>query len=154
MGKSGSEDMSAQDNGIHIVSPPSSYPVTTYDQWAYDDDGTTWIRDMAFPRVREGVERFFITDINNPASGSTGQSTLVVMSDAFTLVDRMESDRPGVTGGAMQKFNHIPGGANVLYMDGHVEFNRLGNSPVNVGVENKSYGWLRGIFTSYVSGDG
>ena len=24
-------------------------------------------------------------------------------------------------------FNHVPGGANVLYMDGHVEFSKYGN---------------------------
>jgi prepilin-type processing-associated H-X9-DG protein len=33
-------------------------------------------------------------------------------------------------------FNHIPGGSNVLYMDGHVEFmkyQKLGPAPVNAG---------------------
>ncbi len=32
-------------------------------------------------------------------------------------------------------FNHVPGGANVLYMDGHVEFIRYpGEVPVNQGL--------------------
>ncbi len=26
------------------------------------------------------------------------------------------------TSGAVTEFNHVPGGCNVLYMDGHVEF--------------------------------
>ncbi len=61
-------------------------------------------------RVREGVERFLITDINNPASAGNAQSGLVLM------FDHLSSD-PSL-------FNHIPGGTNVLYMDGHVEFRR------------------------------
>ena len=59
-------------------------------------------------RFREGVERFFITDINNPAASTHAQSTLAVMWDSVM------TDPSG--------FNHVPGGANVLYMDGHVEF--------------------------------
>ena len=62
-------------------------------------------------RLREGIERFFITDINNPAASSRSQSELWVMQDDFR-------------GGAetIAWSNHIPGGANILYMDGHVEF--------------------------------
>ena len=29
-----------------------------------------------------------------------------------------------VEGGKIEDFNHIPGGGNILYMDGHVEFER------------------------------
>jgi prepilin-type N-terminal cleavage/methylation domain-containing protein/prepilin-type processing-associated H-X9-DG protein len=61
-------------------------------------------------RLKEGVERFMITDINNPAASSKAQSQISFMFDGIeTTVD---------------DFNHIPGGANVLYMDGHVTFNR------------------------------
>lgn len=61
-------------------------------------------------RLREGIERFIITDINNPAASAMAQSELFVMMDhVATLVS---------------SFNHFPGGANVLYMDGHVEFIR------------------------------
>ncbi len=59
-------------------------------------------------RLREGIERFLITDINNAAAGAQAQSTLVVMFDG--IADNTYD------------FNHIPGGSNVLYMDGHVEF--------------------------------
>jgi prepilin-type processing-associated H-X9-DG protein len=41
-------------------------------------------------------------------------------------------------GDTAELFNHIPGGANVLYMDGHVEFQRYptGEYPANPGVAN------------------
>jgi len=68
-------------------------------------------------RLREGIERFFITDINNPSGGALAQSELSVMWDIASV----EADQ----------FNHIPGGSNVLYMDGHVEFVRFpGELPI------------------------
>ncbi len=65
-------------------------------------------------KIREGVERFLITDINNPAGSATSQSAIPVMFDT-------------VSGGSFNPdkittFNHIPGGMNVLYLDGHVSF--------------------------------
>lgn len=71
-------------------------------------------------RLREGIERFFITDINNPAGSSEAQSTIWTMHDAIAGNKHV------------QNFNHVPGGANVLYMDGHVEYNKFpGPPPVN-----------------------
>ena len=58
--------------------------------------------------LREGIERFLITDINNPAASAKAQSEVWVTID--------EISQQGKT------FNHIPGGCDVLYMDGHVEF--------------------------------
>ena len=66
-------------------------------------------------RVREGVERFLITDINNPAASAKAQS------DVFLLFDNMSV--------ITSRFNHIPGGSNVLYMDGHVQFIRYPGPP-------------------------
>ena len=63
-------------------------------------------------RLREGVERFLLTDINNAGGSATAQSSLFIMMDQMG------------TGNAAHKFNHIPGGCNVLYMDGHAEFVR------------------------------
>ncbi|MBX3179398.1 MAG: hypothetical protein KF886_18740 [Candidatus Hydrogenedentes bacterium] len=60
------------------------------------------------PRLREGVERFFITDINNPGASAVAQSNLAIMLD--NIADAAES------------FNHVPGGANILFADGHVAF--------------------------------
>ena len=60
---------------------------------------------------REGAERFLITDINNPAGSAKAQSEVFIMWD-----------RIGISGRSKNGFAHIPGGINVLYMDGHVEF--------------------------------
>lgn len=73
-------------------------------------------------RLREGIERFFITDINNAAASSQAQSTIAVMHDAISE--------------EAAHYNHIPGGSNVLYMDGHVTFIRYSgefdtNFPIN-----------------------
>lgn len=69
-------------------------------------------------KLKEGVERFFITDINSPASSSKAQSTLPVMWDTFGSFGSSAN-----TGGGTV-FNHVPGGCNVLYMDGHASFVR------------------------------
>jgi prepilin-type N-terminal cleavage/methylation domain-containing protein/prepilin-type processing-associated H-X9-DG protein len=61
-------------------------------------------------RLREGIERFLITDINNPGASTQAQSTVPIMFD-FVAIDTTA-------------FNHIPGGSNILFMDGHVEFQR------------------------------
>ncbi len=72
-------------------------------------------------RLQEGIERFLITDINNPAASSRAQSDLFIMQDTVCV-------KPG-------DFNHLPGGSNVLFMDGHVEFVKYpGKAPVNRSV--------------------
>ena len=68
------------------------------------------IGEVTLYRFREGIERFFITDINNPAASALAQSELAVFWDEVSTN----------VGG----FNHIPGGCNVLFMDGHVAFIR------------------------------
>jgi prepilin-type N-terminal cleavage/methylation domain-containing protein/prepilin-type processing-associated H-X9-DG protein len=77
-------------------------------------------QDMAY-RLRDGIERFLITNINNAAQNAQAQSTVAVMWDAVA---------PGPS-----MFNHIPGGANVLFMDGHVDFQLWeqgrGDFPIN-----------------------
>ncbi len=89
----------------------------------YDEDFTfvhEERQEVTLYRLREGVERFLITDINNPAAGSRAQSEVVVLQDAV-------STRPSVTsawGTNYSFFNHIPGGGNALYMDGHVAYLR------------------------------
>ncbi len=62
-----------------------------------------------------------ITDINNPAGSAQAQSTI------FIMYDLLNTNAGG--------FNHAPGGANVLYMDGHVEFIRYpGKAPLSVNM--------------------
>lgn len=64
-------------------------------------------------RLRQGIERFLITDINNPAASAVAQSEIPAMWD---IVSADPSGRA--------EFNHVPGGASVLYLDGHVVFER------------------------------
>jgi prepilin-type N-terminal cleavage/methylation domain-containing protein/prepilin-type processing-associated H-X9-DG protein len=69
-------------------------------------------------RLREGIERFLITDINQAGSGNVGQSELVLMFDQGSTF--------------AEGFNHIPGGSNVLFLDGHTEFVKYpGKPPLN-----------------------
>ena len=100
-----------------------------YDGTVYnlDDDGSA-LPDT-YPRLREGIERFFITDINNPGAGAEAQSSIAVMFDFWATeeVPPWGPDwGPFADGGrgTTQQFNHVPGGSNVLYMDGHVRFIR------------------------------
>ncbi|MBX7256529.1 MAG: prepilin-type N-terminal cleavage/methylation domain-containing protein [Candidatus Hydrogenedentes bacterium] len=67
---------------------------------------------MTVYRLREGIERFFISDINNPAASAKAQSDLCVMWDTCWTPST----------GSESYFSHVPGGGNVLYMDGHVSF--------------------------------
>ena len=85
---------------------------------ASEVDADITVGSLTVYRLREGIERFFITDINNPAASSKAQSEMPIMSDWITTGynDLGEPDE--------NEFNHIPGGANVLYLDGHVEFLR------------------------------
>lgn len=76
-------------------------------------------------RLREGIERFMITDINNPAASAKAQSEVVVMWDTIASG---EGDPGGI-----ELYNHLPGGSNALYLDGHVKFNKYpGDFPASV----------------------
>lgn len=71
--------------------------------------------------LKEGVERFVITDINNPAGSAMAQSQMWIMIDALST--------------EVSNFNHAPGGSNVLYMDGHVQFIKYpGDAPISKGL--------------------
>jgi prepilin-type processing-associated H-X9-DG protein len=56
-------------------------------------------------RPKEGVERFMITDINNPATSVRAQAAVPLLFESTARHPRGQKS-----------------GANVLYMDGHVEF--------------------------------
>jgi len=95
-----------------FVAAYATMSVVTIPAWAADPtasnpfDQDLSYGDTTFYRVREGIERFMITDINNPAASAKAQSEIWIMHDEQWVAN----------------FNHIPGGSNVLYMDGHVEF--------------------------------
>jgi prepilin-type N-terminal cleavage/methylation domain-containing protein/prepilin-type processing-associated H-X9-DG protein len=61
-------------------------------------------------RLKEGNERFMVTDVNNPQTSAMAQSSIATMLDQF-----------GNTG-AISFFNHVPGGCNVMFFDGHVDW--------------------------------
>jgi len=99
------------------------------------DQNITYTNDIGehvtLYRLREGIERFFITDINNPSATALAQSELPVMFDEVT------ADPTG--------FNHVPGGSNVLYMDGHVEFLKYPSTfPASVSWAY-FYGWYNSL---------
>lgn len=127
-GQGGDENANSSDIGLNVsmallmkVGDVIGTAAATGNPAAYDEDmsfdhedGTT----HTLYRLREGIERFFITDINNPAASTKAQSELAVMFDYVTE--------------NAQDFSHVPGGANVLYMDGHVQFLRFpGTFPVS-----------------------
>jgi prepilin-type N-terminal cleavage/methylation domain-containing protein/prepilin-type processing-associated H-X9-DG protein len=91
--------------GMMVNWPPTLPP------WLKDDDmeiAHPDLGDINLMRLREGIERFLITDINNAGGSNVAQSTVAVMWDDVATV--------------VANFNHVPGGGNTLFMDGHVEF--------------------------------
>jgi len=98
------------DLNIATATPPIAAMVSSYSQarlgvtiTATGNGGGSTIY-----RLREGIERFMITDINNPASSAMAQSSIPVMWDGVST--------------RVEQFHHVPGGGNTLFMDGHVEF--------------------------------
>jgi len=69
-------------------------------------------------RLKEGVEQYFITDIHRPAGSAQAQSSIAVMWD-----------KSQARAGDLSQFNHVPSGANILYMDGSVRFMRYMKNP-------------------------
>ena len=89
------------------------------DQWVDNGDISVMISDITWTEgsetktayyLREGIERFMITDINNPAASAMSQSEIVIYFDQFGPGDNIRWS------------NHVPGGSNILFLDGHVEF--------------------------------
>jgi len=79
-------------------------------------------------RLRDGVERHLISDMNNPAATAKAQSDIFVMND--------------LVASQVVKMNHATGGCNVLYLDGHVAFQRYvkdGPAPTNALVAKLGY---------------
>lgn len=164
-----SQSLKGREANINFTSLPTSqygaayhttsdYPYTTTyaysSQWTgvttwTDDDGVTPIDDAmrSVYRLREGVERFLITDINNPGASAVAQSEVFVMMDAYGSTDRTDY---------VSIFNHLPGGCNVLYMDGHVEYLKYQSKPpMNAGEINGSIAPVShttGIFNGYYFG--
>ncbi|GMV94613.1 MAG: hypothetical protein AMXMBFR82_43910 [Candidatus Hydrogenedentota bacterium] len=111
--------------GLFMASRADDYGWGPALLWEDKDEGVELTlpntnKEIIVNPLREGIERYAITDINNPAGSAQAQSELVVMYDESRAYD---GGGGGVDPG---RFNHVPGGANVLFMDGHVEFARHG----------------------------
>ena len=86
-------------------------------------------------RLKEGIERFLITNVLNPAAANQAQSEVPIVWDTIAS-GKYDSDAIGI-------YNHMPGGCNVLYMDGHVAFHRYPTAfPAN-----KTFALLAGFFS-------
>jgi hypothetical protein len=101
---------------------------------AASDDAPLFLEDLSSSRkgenpifrIREGIERFLITDINNPAAAATAQSQIPVV---------IEWPENHTMSGGRQ-------GGSVLYMDGHVEFVKY---PGKWPMTEETIGILRGL---------
>jgi len=139
-------------NAADVTAANAAIQSNTPGTWT-DDDGRPL--PTTIPRVREGIERFFITDINNAGASAAAQSTIVTMFDAWAKGGTTAWYPGGLS--AQASFNHIPGGANVLYMDGHVEFVKLGaESPVapELGKGSTAFGQNFGWYSWQIGGWG
>jgi len=130
--------------------------------FGWDPELNSRVPDVIY-RMKEGIERFFITDLTQPAGSVLAQSELPIMFDIFapraaiyTGVGSSPANQDPTRG--VQISNHVPGGANVLYMDGHVSFIRWapphGNEfpikvtpPTGEGSGGDGKNWLNDIAT-------
>ena len=103
-----SEDPGAIDYGF-LLDVGEVVSTAPFDPDRYDQDKEL-SNGLTLFRLREGIERFFISDINNPAATAQAQSEIA------TMYDQVGTD--------VENYNHVPGGGNVLFMDGHVKFLR------------------------------
>jgi len=79
-------------------------------------------------RLREGIGKLLVTDASNAALVKTAESECAIMWDKLRT-------RPSRQTHGAWVFNHFPGGSNVLFLDGHVEFVKFpGKFPVTDGV--------------------
>ena len=69
------------------------------------DDEIETVSGEKLHRLREGIERFLITDINNPAGSANAQATVPIFFESLNAIQSRKSNE----------------GSNVLYMDGHIE---------------------------------
>jgi prepilin-type N-terminal cleavage/methylation domain-containing protein/prepilin-type processing-associated H-X9-DG protein len=106
-------DIDLGPNGANVYNGAEAYNANFPDQEPVFRRGSAGGSILYHPK--DGIERFFITDINNPAGSAQAQSTIAM------YLDGLGADPTGRVS-ISDTFNHIPGGCNVLYMDGHVEF--------------------------------
>ncbi len=76
--------------------------------------------DKTFIRLGKGVEVFFTTKYTDPEALARTRATIPILFETFSSIG----------------FDHDPDGANVLYLDGHVDYVRFGSQfPVTEPVQ-------------------
>ncbi len=96
--------VTTEEDGLALLDAYESLDLAKRDADIPIDPEKSSMGHKVFYRLREGVERFFIEDINDPTSSA------VVMSSIPVMWERLG--------------HHEPEGGNVLFLDGHVEFLR------------------------------
>ena len=83
-------------------------------------------------RLRHGIERFAITDINNAGASAVSASIVPLMWDHISA--------------KADAWAHLPGGGNVLYLDGHVAWHNYPSERFPVTVDGARlmgrYDWV------------
>jgi len=97
---------------------------------------------ITFKRMKEGNERCSLTDLNNPAGSATAQSDIVVMWDESRMNGNGSATLDPV------RFNHVPGGMNILFMDGHVEFGKFRSTGAHLWPVNQN-AWMPTVGTGW-----
>ena len=82
-------------------------------------------------RLRHGLSQMLVTDINNKEESAGSESRIPVMFDIVSIDS--------------YKFNHVPGGTNVLYMDGDIEWEKY-PSPALTSIAHSLEAMRRGGF--------
>ena len=76
------------------------------------------------------------------------------MWDAWSPNDSYFSLTGNEEGNVIGRFNHVPGGSNVLFMDGHVEFMRYPSVSPVYAPEEPAFGSVLGRFMPNFGGAG
>ena len=154
--------------GSYGYTPPPDGDLTpggripNHAQFGNGGHGSDGLPNTALRRFREGIERFMITDINNPAASAKAQSTIPVMWDVVAgqiSGSYTPGQHPTYAPGVIH-FNHVPGGGNVLFMDGHTEFLRypgVETDPLDVDAIVGTFPYssdLNGVWQSISHGSG
>jgi prepilin-type N-terminal cleavage/methylation domain-containing protein/prepilin-type processing-associated H-X9-DG protein len=108
--KSPSQVTDFRTNITQLAADLEANPRLVKEDWVLAVPGSGFEGKDVIPRLREGIERFFTTNINDPFRAITTSSEVILMYD--------------VIGRDPESFNHLPGGANVLYLDGHATFQK------------------------------
>ena len=88
----------------------------------FDEDIT--VGDKTIYRPRNGIESIFLEGPRDQWSSYIARSELPVLYDNIDLSVFGPLMANGLPSNEILMLNHMPGGSNVLYMDGHVQFSR------------------------------